>query len=145
MRTALRTCLTDTITGEHLFRGPETCRLAGITYRQLDYWARTGIVEPSGQVARGSGTQRLYTCSDLLVLRVVAALRDHGVELRHAVELAALIRDRGDALTPGDVIAVDGRGARLIPPGDLDLAGPVVLIPLDPYLPGCCHPTGAAA
>ncbi|MGH3263935.1 MAG: MerR family transcriptional regulator, partial [Trebonia sp.] len=42
------------------YRGPTACTAAGITYRQLDYWARTGLVEPSVRAAQGSGTQRLY-------------------------------------------------------------------------------------
>jgi hypothetical protein len=42
------------------YRGPAVCRIVGITYRQLDYWARTGLVEPSLRRAEGSGTQRLY-------------------------------------------------------------------------------------
>jgi hypothetical protein len=45
------------------YRGPIACRAAGITYRQLDYWARTGLVEPSVRPAGGSGTHRLYGCS----------------------------------------------------------------------------------
>ena len=42
------------------YRGPTACAAAGITYRQLDYWARTGLVEPSVRAAHGSGSQRLY-------------------------------------------------------------------------------------
>jgi DNA-binding transcriptional MerR regulator len=137
--------LLDTDTGYHLFGGPLVCRLAGITYRQLDYWARTGIVEPSGQAARGSGTQRLYTCADLTLLRVLGALRDHGVALRHGREIGAVLRDRGDGLRPGDVIVVDAAGVRIVPPAELDLGGIALLVPVDQYLPECCHPTGVAA
>ncbi|MFE6918918.1 MerR family transcriptional regulator, partial [Streptomyces rubiginosohelvolus] len=46
--------------GDIGYRGPTACAAAGITYRQLDYWARTGLVEPSVRPAYGSGTQRLY-------------------------------------------------------------------------------------
>ncbi|MDX6232507.1 MAG: hypothetical protein QOH68_1491, partial [Nocardioidaceae bacterium] len=56
------------------FRGPTACSAAGITYRQLDYWARTGLVEPSVRSATGSGTQRLYGFRDILVLKVVKRL-----------------------------------------------------------------------
>lgn len=56
------------------FRGPEAVRLAGITYRQLDYWARTGLVEPSVRPAHGSGTQRLYSRLDVVRLAVVRRL-----------------------------------------------------------------------
>jgi DNA-binding transcriptional MerR regulator len=71
------------------YRGPVACSAAGITYRQLDYWARTGLVEPSIRPASGSGTQRLYSFRDILVLRIVKRLIDTGVSLpniRIAVE-----------------------------------------------------------
>ena len=63
------------------YRGPTACNAAGITYRQLDYWARTGLVEPSVREASGSGTQRLYGFRDILVLKVVKKLLDAGVSL----------------------------------------------------------------
>jgi DNA-binding transcriptional MerR regulator len=56
------------------YRGPTACAAAGITYRQLDYWARTGLVAPSVRTATGSGTQRLYSFRDILVLKVVKRL-----------------------------------------------------------------------
>ena len=56
------------------YRGPTAQRAAGITYRQLDYWARTGLVEPSIRSAAGSGSQRLYSFRDVLVLKVVKRL-----------------------------------------------------------------------
>src|SRR3954452_22141234 len=58
------------------YRGPTACSAAGITYRQLDYWARTGLVEPSVRPAHGSGTQRLYGFRDILVLKIVKRLLD---------------------------------------------------------------------
>ncbi|MBC3841689.1 MerR family transcriptional regulator [Streptacidiphilus sp. 4-A2] len=64
------------------YRGPTACAAAGITYRQLDYWARTGLVEPSVRAAQGSGTQRLYSFRDVLVLKVVKRLLDAGVSLQ---------------------------------------------------------------
>jgi DNA-binding transcriptional MerR regulator len=63
------------------YRGPVACAAAGITYRQLDYWARTGLVVPSVRSAAGSGTQRLYGFRDILVLRIVKRLIDTGVSL----------------------------------------------------------------
>ena len=71
------------------YRGPVACSAAGITYRQLDYWARTGLVVPSVRDAAGSGSQRLYGFRDILVLRIVKRLIDTGVSLaniRAAVE-----------------------------------------------------------
>ncbi|TAK69778.1 MAG: MerR family transcriptional regulator [Actinomycetota bacterium] len=63
------------------YRGPVACKAAGISYRQLDYWARTGLVEPTVRPASGSGTQRLYGFRDILVLRIVKRLIDTGVSL----------------------------------------------------------------
>ncbi|WP_344863394.1 MerR family transcriptional regulator [Planomonospora alba] len=64
------------------YRGPTACVAAGITYRQLDYWARTGLVEPTVRAAHGSGSQRLYGFRDILVLKVVKRLLDTGVSLQ---------------------------------------------------------------
>lgn len=78
------------------YRGPIACRAAGITYRQLDYWARTGLVEPSVRTATGSGTQRLYGFRDILVLKVVKRLLDTGVSLQQIRVAVMHLRDRGD-------------------------------------------------
>lgn len=67
---------------EQGFRVPEVIRIVGITYRQLDYWARTELVTPSIRDARGSGTQRLYSFQDLVTLRVIKSLLDTGVSLQ---------------------------------------------------------------
>jgi len=64
------------------YRGATACSAAGITYRQLDYWARTGLVEPGIRTASGSGTQRLYGFRDILVLKIVKRLLDAGVSLQ---------------------------------------------------------------
>jgi DNA-binding transcriptional MerR regulator len=77
------------------YRGPTACRAAGITYRQLDYWARTGLVEPSIRTAGGSGTQRLYGFRDILVLKVVKRLLDTGVSLQQIRTAIAVLRERG--------------------------------------------------
>lgn len=77
------------------YRGPTACRAAGITYRQLDYWARTGLVEPSVRSATGSGTQRLYGFRDILVLKVVKRLLDTGVSLQQIRVAILHLRERG--------------------------------------------------
>ena len=79
------------------YRGPTACSAAGITYRQLDYWARTGLVEPSVREASGSGTQRLYSFRDILVLKVVKKLLDAGVSLVNIRTAIGTLRDRGVA------------------------------------------------
>ncbi len=77
------------------YRGPTACSAAGITYRQLDYWARTGLVEPSVRGATGSGTQRLYGFRDILVLKVVKRLLDTGVSLQQIRVAVSHLRERG--------------------------------------------------
>jgi len=69
---------------ENGFRGPQVCEIVGITYRQLDYWARTGLLRPSIAEAKGSGTQRLYSYRDLVELKVIKQLLDAGLSLRRA-------------------------------------------------------------
>ena len=77
------------------YRGPAACSAAGITYRQLDYWARTGLVEPSVRGAAGSGSQRLYGFRDILVLKVVKRLLDTGVSLQQIRVAIQHLRERG--------------------------------------------------
>jgi DNA-binding transcriptional MerR regulator len=79
------------------YRGPTACAAAGITYRQLDYWARTGLVEPSIRGAAGSGTQRLYSFRDILVLKVVKRLLDTGISLQNIRTAVDALRQRGVA------------------------------------------------
>ena len=81
--------------GELGYRGPAACKAAGITYRQLDYWARTGLVEPSVRSATGSGSQRLYGFRDILVLKVVKRLLDTGVSLQQIRVAVDAMRARG--------------------------------------------------
>ncbi len=82
------------------YRGPTACNAAGITYRQLDYWARTGLVEPSVRGASGSGTQRLYSFRDILILKVIKRLLDAGISLQQIRTAVHHLRTRGtDDLT----------------------------------------------
>ena len=69
---------------EEGYRGPQVCSIVGITYRQLDYWARTDLLKPTLAEARGSGTQRRYSYTDLLELKVIKRLLDAGVSLQSA-------------------------------------------------------------
>lgn len=77
------------------YRGPTACAAAGISYRQLDYWARTGLVEPSVRPAKGSGSARLYGFRDILVLRVVKRLLDTGISLQQIRAAVSYLRDHG--------------------------------------------------
>ena len=78
------------------YRGTTACAAAGISYRQLDYWARTGLVEPTIRGASGSGSQRLYGFRDILVLKIVKRLLDAGVSLQNIRSAVTHLRARGD-------------------------------------------------
>jgi DNA-binding transcriptional MerR regulator len=84
------------------YRGTTACAAAGITYRQLDYWARTGLVEPSVRPASGSGSQRLYGFRDILALKIVKRLLDTGISLQQIRAAVAYLREQG----AGDVTQV---------------------------------------
>lgn len=77
------------------YRGQTACRAAGITYRQLDYWTRTELIVPSIRPAAGSGTQRLYSFRDILILRVVKRLLDAGVSLQNVRSAVQHLEDHG--------------------------------------------------
>lgn len=77
------------------YRGATACSAADISYRQLDYWARTQLVEPSIQGATGSGSQRLYSFKDILVLKIVKRLLDTGVSLQNIRTAVEHLRSRG--------------------------------------------------
>jgi DNA-binding transcriptional MerR regulator len=77
------------------YRVPTALAAAGISYRQLDYWARTGLVTPSIRGAAGSGSQRLYSFRDVLVLKVVKKLLDAGVSLQNVRAAVGHLRRRG--------------------------------------------------
>lgn len=77
------------------YRGVTACHAVGISYRQLDYWARTGLVVPSIRDASGSGTQRLYSFRDLVVLKVVKRLLDAGVSLQNIRKAIDTLRSHG--------------------------------------------------
>ncbi len=79
------------------YRVPIACQIAGITYRQLDYWARTSLVVPSIRSAAGSGSQRLYSFKDILVLKIVKRLLDTGISLQNIRVAVDHLRKRGVA------------------------------------------------
>ena len=74
------------------YRGPTACAAAGITYRQLDYWARTDLVRPSLTDAAGSGTRRRYSYRDLLELKVIKNLLDAGIRLETVRDVFSYLR-----------------------------------------------------
>ncbi len=90
------------------YRGVTACQAAGISYRQLDYWARTTLVVPSIRDAEGSGTQRLYSFRDLVVLKVVKRLLDAGVSLQNIRRAIEALRSRGVDDLAGITLISDG-------------------------------------
>jgi DNA-binding transcriptional MerR regulator len=90
------------------YRGPEVCKIVGISYRQLDYWARTGLVTPSIREAGGSGTQRLYSFQDLVQLRVIKKLLDAGVSLQNVRRAVHYLRDHLGAEPSSVTLMSDG-------------------------------------
>ena len=89
-------------------RGPQACKIVGITYRQLDYWTRTNLVTPSLQEAQGSGTQRLYSFNDLLQLKVIKRLTDAGASLRKVRQAIEFVTENMQEEWSKATIATDG-------------------------------------
>jgi DNA-binding transcriptional MerR regulator len=94
---------------EQGFRVPEVVRIVGITYRQLDYWARTALMPPSIRGAKGSGTHRLYSFQDLVTLRIIKSLLDAGVSLQRVRKAVDHLRSMERPLA-GVTLMSDGRG-----------------------------------
>ena len=93
---------------EEGFRGPQVCKIVGITYRQLDYWARTDLIRPSIADAKGSGTQRRYSYRDLVELKVIKNLLDAGVSLQLARKGIEYIRQNlGEDIASASLV-IDG-------------------------------------
>jgi DNA-binding transcriptional MerR regulator len=91
------------------FRGPQVCSIIGITYRQLDYWARTDLLRPSLSDARGSGSQRLYSYTDLVQLKVIKQLIEAGVSLRATRKAIECLRSSGADLASARLVIADDK------------------------------------
>jgi DNA-binding transcriptional MerR regulator len=108
----------DAVNPQEGFRGPQVCKIVGITYRQLDYWARTGLLVPSISAAKGSGTQRRYSYRDVLELKVIKQLLDAGLSLvsaRKAIE--CLREDLGEDISAANLV-INGAGSVLARSGE---------------------------
>jgi DNA-binding transcriptional MerR regulator len=99
------------------FRGPQVCTVVGITYRQLDYWARTDLLRPSVSEARGSGTQRRYSYLDLVQLKVIKRLLDGGISLQSTRRAIECLRSSGDDLASANLV-LDGGNTVLVRSGE---------------------------
>src|ERR1700710_1701219 len=95
------------------YRAAVAARAAGITYRQLDYWARTELVEPTVRGAAGSGSQRLYGFRDILVLKLVKRLLDTGISLQQIRTAVDQLRDSGITDLAQTTLMSDGASAYL--------------------------------
>lgn len=87
------------------YRGPQVCKVVGITYRQLDYWTTTGLIRPSIRDAEGSGSQRLYAFDDIVQLKVVKRLLDAGISLQQIRKALDWVREHDLSLSNVTLIA----------------------------------------
>jgi len=95
------------------YRAPQVCKLVGITYRQLDYWARTKLITPSLKQANGSGTHRLYSFTDVVQLKVLKRLLDAGMSLKRIRSAVELLRDELDTDKPLDDVTLLSDGTTI--------------------------------
>jgi DNA-binding transcriptional MerR regulator len=100
------------------YGGPQVCKIVGITYRQLDYWARTDLLRPSLVDAQGSGSQRRYSYRDLVALKVIKSLLDAGLSLQTARKAVDYLRDHlGEDLASASLV-LDGSRSVLVRKGE---------------------------
>ena len=95
------------------YRAPQVCGLVGITYRQLDYWARTGLIKPSIQSAQGSGTQRRYSFTDIVQLKVVKRRLDAGMSLKKIRSAMEILRDQLESNNPLNDVTLLSNGTTI--------------------------------
>jgi DNA-binding transcriptional MerR regulator len=98
---------------QHGFSGTQAAEVVGISYRQLDYWARTNLVRPSSLDAAGSGSRRVYTYRDLLELRVIKNLLDAGIKLESVREVFNYLRNHVDTEIAAAHIVISGQSVVL--------------------------------
>ena len=101
------------------FSGTQAAEIVGITYRRLDYWARTDLVRPSGADASGSGSRRLYTYRDLLELKVIKKLLDAGIRLESIRDVFSYMREHVDTDISAAHLVIDGGSVVLCNGDDL--------------------------
>ncbi len=104
----------------HGYGAPTVCKMVGITYRQLDYWDRTGLLTPSLRAASGSGSQRLYSFLDLVQLRVIKRLIDTGLHLTKVRQAVDWLRDNLHVDQPLASVHLLSDGNRILTSFDRD-------------------------
>jgi len=95
------------------FSGGQAAQIVGITYRQLDYWARTNLIRPSLSDAKGSGSRRVYEYRDLLELKVIKQLLDAGIRLESVREVFNYLRSHVDTDIAAAHIVISGKAVVL--------------------------------
>lgn len=103
---------------EQSYSGNRTAEIVGITYRQLDYWARTDLVRPSLQAATGSGSRRLYSYRDLLELKVIKSLLDAGIKLESVREVFSYLRENLGEDIASVSLVISGKKSVLVRSGE---------------------------
>lgn len=98
---------------EEGYSGTHAAKVVGISYRQLDYWARTDLVRPSLSDATGSGSRRRYSYRDLLELRVIKSLLDAGIRLESVREVFKYLREHVDTDIAAAHIVISGSNVLL--------------------------------
>ena len=106
-------------TAVQAFSGKRAAEIVGITYRQLDYWARTDLIRPSVADASGSGTRRRYSYKDLLELKVIKRLLDAGIKLESIRDAFAYLRERLGEDVASAHLVISGTSALLVREGEL--------------------------
>lgn len=113
--TEMDTPTADPTTG---FPGRRTAEIVGISYRQLDYWARTDLIRPSLTDAHGSGSRRMYSYRDLLELKVVKSLLDAGIKLEQVRQVFHFLREQlGEDITTANLV-ISGNRSVLVRDGE---------------------------
>ena len=99
------------------YSGTRTAKVVGISYRQLDYWARTDLIRPSLSDASGSGSRRKYSYSDLLELKTIKKLLDAGIKLEQVRKVFSYLREHVTTEIGSAHIVIDG-GSVMLCEGD---------------------------
>jgi DNA-binding transcriptional MerR regulator len=100
------------------YSGTDTAKIVGITYRQLDYWARTDLIKPSLEEAKGSGSRRRYSYRDLLELRIIKTLLDAGIKLESVRDVFANLREHVGADISSANIVISGTSSVVLQTND---------------------------
>ena len=96
------------------YSAKQTADIVGITYRQLDYWARTDLVKPSKARATGSGSRRQYSYDDLLRLKVIKRLIDNGIKLEKVRDFFDYVRNELQEDISSANLVIDGANAAIV-------------------------------